>query len=354
MTPNSPQRASWLTVVWAALALFAGGFIIVVAADTSDDGQGHKRHTVTVTLGGPGEKKIPLTPPAQQIVAEQKAEDAAGKDVAAESDLRDTIAPLPEAQELAQKKAPVGQPPIPAHVPLATVHEPGCTTALVRNYSSRRSDSKILFGLIHWTGSRPTVSSASGLAIVRWFDLPAAQASSNYITDQSGRCWLTVPETKKAWTQAGANEWAVSDEIVNLGVQPLLQTAAARARVVKLMVGWHHRWGIPYRRGLVAQGGGYRCIPVRSGFMAHRDLGVCGGGHPDVGTFDLAALIAEARRADTPAKLTKRQKWEARHLTTHKGLAGCRSAAARKRAKLTDADCRALRVKNRAYHRLLK
>jgi hypothetical protein len=282
------------TMMLAAAVLVAAVIVLVVLVK-GDHVQRVPHPNVTTTLGGPGHDTIILNAPAQQIVKQQKAEDAAGNSKAAESNLN---APAPPPQLVEQSKAlkPAGQPAVPAKVPLASVSTTGCTTKLVRNFSSRRG-APVLLGVIHWTGSRPTPGSpASGLAIVSWFDQPAAQASSNYITDQDGRCWLVVAESQKAWTQANYNAWAISDEIVNQGVQPLLQNTRARATVIRLMRGWHARWHIPYRYARVTQAG---CRVVRSGFLAHRDLGACGGGHPDVGSFDVAGLIREAARGSS-------------------------------------------------------
>lgn len=301
------------------------GFIIILALivafvvtiNTNDSS--NKPATKTVTLGGPGHDKIVLTPPAQSIVKNAQQDDklppsAVGTNVT-ENDLN---VPDPSPQILAQSQdlQPPGQPEIPASVPLATASAPGCSTKLVRNFSSRRG-APVLLGVIHWTGSAPTASPASGLAIVNWFDQSAAQASSNYITDQDGRCWLVVPESQKAWTQAGFNSWSVSDEIVNQGVQPLFQQPKARATVVRLMRLWHSHWKIPYRYAQVTQNG---CRVVRSGFLAHRDLGRCGGGHPDVGTFDLAGLIREAAGPTCNAKCRRTQDLKTRLSATVKEL----------------------------------
>jgi hypothetical protein len=302
-------------ILAALLALIAAiGVTVVVTDNGPDHGPTKPRGTVTVTLGGPGHKKVALPPAAQAIVKTAARDDAQGNVNGTESDLHESQLPPASVEQKAQALTPPGQPAIPPHVPLASASEPGCTTALVRNYSSRRG-APVLFGFIHWTGSRPTPgSTAGGLAIVHWFDTPAAQASSNYITDQQGRCWLTVPESQKAWTQANANSWGVSVEIINQGVMPLFQTPAARAIVVRLMRAWHAHWKIPYRHGIVAQGPGGTCVPVRSGFLSHRDGGACAGGHPDVGSFDLDGLIREAANVPTVRPVTSTDRATCRRL----------------------------------------
>ena len=261
-------------------------------------------HTLTDKLGGPGNDSIPVPPEAQAIAATEAAEaktpDAPGVDV--ESGLHET------------------QQPIPAQIPQAAIEPPaGCISATVRNYSSRPAGARVLLGVIHWTGSSPTPGSpAGGQAIVHWFDDPRARASSNYVTDQDGRCWMTVPEPLKAWTQVNANPWSVSDEIVNIGTaHPLFQTDAAKMAVVNLMIGWHHRWGLPYRHAKVDG----NCVPTVSGFLDHKDLGPCGGGHPDVDGYDLDGLIAFAGRVDRQGYCDERcqraHQLRAKHQRTH-------------------------------------
>lgn len=302
---------SWRALLLAVVALIiaGGGAALVINPIDSPP----KPTTKTVTLGGPGHETITLPPAAQAIVTDAQHDDTTPAPPSGIGDTESNLnapAPAPATVDESQDLQPPGQPEIPAQVPLATASVAGCATKLVRNYSGRRG-APVLLGVIHWTGSRPTPgSAASGLAIVNWFDQNAAQASSNEITDQDGRCWLVVPESQKAWTQAAYNSWSVSDEIVNQGVQPLFQQAKARATVVRLMRGWHARWKMPYRRGQVTQNG---CRVTRSGFLAHRDLGVCGGGHPDVGTFDLDGLIREAAQGDgCTAKCRRAQDLRAR------------------------------------------
>lgn len=300
-----------------------------------------------VTLDGPGRDKIVLPPAAQAIVKDAQRDDQTpGTNGVGQTESNLNAPPPAKAVvDASQDLQPKGQPEIPANVPLATASVPGCSTKLVKNFSSRRG-APVLLGVIHWTGSRPTPgSAASGLAIVSWFNQGASQASSSEITDQDGRCWLVVPESQKPWTQSSFNPWSVSVEIVNQGVQPLFQRPTGRAAVVRLMRGWHARWKIPYRRGQVTQAG---CRVVRSGFLAHRDLGSCGGGHPDVGTFDLDGLIREAGQSDNcDAKCRRTQDLRARNHATHAELKrrSCAPADVTKSAR-----CTLLHRRHRAIH----
>lgn len=303
-----PPAAPWYDIshliVAVLTAILAVGITVAVTPGESTPNNPKPKSKVTVTLGGPKAQvpgqpaahTITLNAQAQKIDAAQKAEDAAGDSTGAESDLHESAAPSSAQEQQADKLTPPGQPAVPEHVPLAAASQPGCTTSFVRNFSDRPHGAPVLEGFIHWTGSPITVGAAGGLAIVHWFDTLAAQASSNYITDQAGRCWYTVPETKKAWTQAGANPWSVSVEIVNPGVLPLFRSTAGRKIVVKLIQGWHRRWHIPYRHGVVNHS---TCVPIRSGFLAHRDGGPCAGGHPDVGVPSAVdSLIREAAATD--------------------------------------------------------
>lgn len=285
----------------AVAALLAVALVVLLAPydENSSTKTTKPRTTVTVTLGGQGNTKVALPPAAQAVAANQAAQDQAGQTQAAESDLHEDVAPTSGEVKAGNQAAPDEQPPIPAHVPLAAPRPPpGCFAAFVRNQSSRRG-AKIALGVIHWTGSSNIANSrADVLGNVRWFDTPAAQASSTYITDDDGNCAYTVPETAKAWTQAAANPWSLSIEVTNPGVLPLFHGSAGRNRVLEIMRRWHKLWGLPYRRASVNSS----CVPTRSGFLAHRDLGSCGGGHPDVGPSPATVdgLIRDAAAGEHP------------------------------------------------------
>jgi hypothetical protein len=291
------HRVRALLALLAALA--AAGVTITLVDNGPDRPTGTPRRTITVALGGPGHKKVALPPAAQAQVKQQAEEDAAGEDDEAESDLHEKTPPTAGQLEQARKVAPAGSPAIPASPTFAAPSTPGCRSAFVRNTSLRAPGSRVVLGVIHWTGSRPLPGWADINGNAKWFDTPASQASSTYITDDEGHCLYAVPESKKPWTQVRFNSVSVSDEHVNQGVLPVFPTAAGQRAVVRLMVGWHHRWKIPYRRGVVTQSD---CKVLRSGFVAHRDLGPCGGGHPDIGVPSaLDQLIAEAARTDPGA-----------------------------------------------------
>jgi hypothetical protein len=305
------------------VALLLVLLLVLLAGCGHDDA---KRTAQTTTFkvdsadpGSAPDKTITLDAKATKIVQAQAAEKAAGDTIESESALHEAKPPTGLALHQAQKVKPPSAPAVPEHVPLAAASQPGCTDMFVRNQSSRHG-APVELGFIHWTGSPIVLGPQGALAIVRWFDTPAAQASSNYITDQSGRCFYTVPETAKAWTQAAANPWSVSVEIINPGVLPLFRTAAAREAVVKLLIHWHRAWKIPYVHGAVNSS----CVPIRPGFLAHRDGGACAGGHPDVGIPSAVdSLIAAAKAQDSTVRkpLTPRQRHACDVLQFHRSRA---------------------------------
>lgn len=331
------QSIDWRKVIGAVLALIVAAGLTVSIVDNGPDREpGTPRRAITVTLGGPGHAKVQLDQQDQAQLQEQRAEDAHDQDAAAESDLQERIAPGPQVLADVRKIVP-DQKPFPATLPLATVHTPGCTTALVRNFSARPPGARVALFVIHWTGS----AFGTGPAIVRWFDDARAQASSQYIVDIGGRCWLTVAEAAKAWTQAWYNGIANSVEIVNPGVQPLFHDAAQRRRVVQLMHRQHRVYGLPYQHARVTLSGAV----ARPGFLAHRDLGALGGGHPDVGTFDLDGLIREAKRTDPRLALQRRRR---EHTALHARL---RDLCTKPGAERHPAACATLRKRNTQLHR---
>lgn len=288
-TPRTPLAV----VLSIALAILSAGIAIVVGPGPD----GHR--TVTVQLGGPGHRTLALPPPAQSIATAQKQQDAAGHEQLAHADLRSEPPASKAPQVLAHdaQLTPPGQPTIPAHPPLATVRQPGCRTLPVRNYSSR-TGAPVLLGVLHQTIS-PDDGWNGVLGNVKWFDSLAAQASSNYIVSRAGgQCAYIVPESQKAWAQAGFNRVALSIEVTERGTEPnYLPPGPGRQRVLQLMVAWHHRWGIPYRHGAVSG-----CTVTLTGFVEHADLGTCGGGHhddnPPCDSTCFNVLIAEAAAKD--------------------------------------------------------
>lgn len=270
--------ADWRKILATIVAVIvAVGVTITIVDNGPDHPPDTPRATVEIHLGGQGSKTITLTPKAQEVAAAQDSKSDAGSPQV-EDDLHEDAKPTSGELAAGNQAAPASGPTIPDQVPQAAQSVNGCRSQFVRNQSSRNG-AKVALGVIHWTGSSILTGWADVNAITKWFDTPAAQASSNFIVDDEGNCAYTVPMTAKSWTQAAANPWSVSIEYINPGVLPVFRGAAGRARTVALMRLWHRDFGIPYRRGAVNSS----CVPTRSGFLAHRDLGPCGGGHPDIG-----------------------------------------------------------------------
>lgn len=170
--------------------------------------------------------------------------------------------------------------------PLATP-EPSLVTSLVRNYSDRAPGAHPILLVVHDTESPNAPGTADIRAIAAWFNNPVSQASSNYTTDADGNTLLLVPDTKKAWTQAYFNSWAISDELIGHASQPVWPDAQLR-EVAQLFAVEAKRWGIPIQRGAVSG-----CTIVRPGIVEHLNLGLCGGGHHDAGpAFPIDHFVA--------------------------------------------------------------
>lgn len=349
------QVPTWLRspAAWVLGLLITGGVTFALVDDSGPGPNPSHHRTVTVTLGGQGHKKVALPPPAQAIAKTQEKQDAAGQDVAAESDLskESPNATGPEALKLNVPQTPVGQPQIPAHLPLASAELPGCRSYPVRNHGMRHTP--ILLGVTHWTAGPDTFPSWNGiLGNVRWFDLAASQASSNEILDSGGNCALTVAEALKPWTNTNYNGYSVTVEVTNRGTRPLVRPGAGLNKLAWLYAGWHKRWKLPLQRASVKQS----CpdgIPVvyRPGITEHVDLGSCGGGHPDVAhdpQVDQAIKLARKIVYGTP-KFTKQEKWARHHAATHRAL----NVKCSHRRDAASAECRGLRVRNRKLHELL-
>src|SRR4051794_17384667 len=100
------SRVQALLAVVATVA--AVGITIAIVDNGPDHPPGTPRRTVTVTLGGPGHKQIPLDPGDQRQLKAQKAEDAAGQTAESESDLHDTTPAARSELAQASKVAPPG------------------------------------------------------------------------------------------------------------------------------------------------------------------------------------------------------------------------------------------------------
>jgi hypothetical protein len=221
---------------------------------------------------------------------------------------------------------------LPIVTPDAAPQQRGCTTSLVRNYSTRRGVRPRLW-VVHYTVSpnRPGIGDVN--AVTNLFNRAAFAASSNYVIDREGHCRYIVRESDKAWTQAAANPFAISVEIINSGHEGSLISGAGLRKVGQVISDSARRWQIPLRAGAVAG-----CAPSRPGIVSHQMLGACGGGHVDVSPYALAPIIAAARAARTGATGTPVDRQTCARLNTWRRAGRPRSALAvnqRRRDALT-------------------
>jgi hypothetical protein len=240
--------------------------------------------TVTVTVDGLDAGKAPdrtVEVPAAVIKqAAPKVHDQLADETPAGVPAREL-----DAAAIAEQKIADTQDPLPTGG--ATQGFAGCRTSFVANQSSRRGV-RPQVQVLHYTVSpnRPGWSDVD--AIVALFDRPSFQASSNFVIDSEGHCAYIVPIEAKAWTQAAGNPFSVSYEIVATGREARYLEPAGMAKLKSVVAEVHRRTGIPLRRGSVSG-----CVPTRTGIIDHTSWGTCGGGHSDIGPFDVGAVVKQ-------------------------------------------------------------
>lgn len=249
---------------------------------------------------------VKLAPSGQQVLEKVAASDELGDGpIVTENPPSAVIAALNE------------QAAIQARVvyPTLAAPEPTFERCPVRNYSSRHGQRPSLW-VIHDTES-PNVSGRGPpgkqdvKAICSWFNNPDSQASSHYTTDADGNTLLMVSLADKAWTQAGFNSVAVSDELIGYASQKTWPSAQLRA-AAELAAADLKRYGIPAQYGAVNT---TTCQVLKPGIVMHKDLGECGGSHHDAGTdFPTKQFVAIVYRilhptaADVPTWFVKAKK----------------------------------------------
>lgn len=276
------NRPHWLVVLGMVLAIVGSGIALTVSV-TDDNGKttvkeykfqvneaansADNEPTKTLTVPQPVilqtagvlERELLLPPPG---VTQQQLDDAA----AAERRISLNKQPLPTAG--------------------ATAGIPGCVSKFVRNQSSRRGVRPSQYWL-HYTVSpnRPGWSDVN--AIVGLFDRSSFQASSNFVIDAEGHCAYIVPIEAKAWTQAAANPFAISFEVINTGSESAYLQTPGYDKLRSVLRELRTRTGIPLRRGSFVQ-----CHPTSSGIVQHKDGGICSGGHHDISPFSVPQVIS--------------------------------------------------------------
>lgn len=227
--------------------------------------------------------------PVQTIAVPKEAVDEAKQALADHANARDEAPPGVSAAALnaakRQQERLAFNDQLPIVTPLAAPEQRGCQTRLVRNYSSRQGVAPGAI-VLHYTVSPNVKGWADNNSVLTVFDRAAFQASSNYIIDNEGHCYYIVRESDKAWTQAGANPYSVSIEVVNTGHEPTYAGIAGKHKLAMVISDIAYRWKIPIRQGLVRN-----CLLVRRGIVDHASLGKCGGGHHDIRPYSVAKVI---------------------------------------------------------------
>ena len=282
---NAPAIRRLITVLVAAMCV--GGTLTVVLTD--GDGDGRPDHVTVTVNAAPGDGR-----PAATITVPTHAVEQARDSL--ESDLRAAPAGTPRdlLDAAGDQAASIRATETPLPTAGASQGFAGCVTRFVRDQSSRNGV-RPQVQVLHYTVS-PNRSGWSDVnAIVALFDTPSFQASSNFVIDGEGHCAFVVPIEVKAWTQAAANPFSISYEIINTGSESVYLAPAGLAKLRSVMREVANRTGIPLRRGAVSG-----CTVTRTGIVQHRDFGICGGGHGDIAPFALDPIIDYVARPGTP------------------------------------------------------
>jgi hypothetical protein len=220
-----------------------------------------------------------------------------------EDDLRAEF-PTPDNVAAQDQAAADDQQPIVS--PDAAPSQRGCLSRFVQNHSSRRGVAPIWIAL-HETVSYDLFGWADVNAITALFDRASSQASSSYVLDREGHCHYIVRESDKPWTQAAANPWSISFEIINpaarvRGVRNLIDGPGRRG-LLGILNDISKRWDIPLRTGK-----SINCRPGRPGIVDHNSFGRCAGGHVDTAPWrggapfgspakgSVSAIVRDARK----------------------------------------------------------
>ena len=278
-------------LVAAFLALLLPALGVSVETVTGQDGQSAYRiHLRGVHGSGPVQIDVPKKAVDDAL---KRIED---RNLRTENPVDVPSSQLDAAREQQEELARTDQ--LPIVTPDAAPTQRGCTTRLVRNFSSRRGVRPRVF-VLHYTVSanRPGWSDVN--AIVGLFDKAAFQASSNYVIDNEGNCAYIVRESDKAWTQAAANPVSISVEVVNTGREATYAATAGLRKIAMVASDAMKRWEIPVQTGSVVG-----CVVKRAGLVDHKSLGPCGGGHTDIAPYSPAQVLAaiKAFRASEVAK----------------------------------------------------
>lgn len=335
-------KVNWAATI-VALLLGVAGFTVSLVVSTNDDGTGNKTTSVTVKVNearGDGQPTKTLTVPAPAVAdATSGNPDVRMKDET--PPLAEQVAPgelTAAQQEAARIKAT--QPPLPTAG--ASAGFVGCRTQFVQNQSSRHGVRPQL-QVLHYTVSKNLLGWADVNAIVALFDRTSSQASSTFVIDAEGNCAYIVPVEEKAWTQAAANPYSVSYEVIDYGNESVYLQPAGYAKLRSVMEQVSARTGIPMRQAVING-----CVPVKSGITDHASFGYCGGGHHDIGPFN-KAVVYRTLTASQP--VPKKVKWIQHLARVHNEYQKkCKHAYQRERRPAT---CAKLRKESRTLRKLI-
>ncbi len=277
---NRDKLARWIATIAAVLAALG---VTISIVDTDGDGSPDRADITFKVNQQPddGARSIEVTVPAP--LAEQAARSTEG-------DLRDERPPeaveaVPEQLRSAEQKQDEirrEQEPLPTAGATASID--GCVTRFVRNQSSRNGV-RPQHQTLHYTVSTNRPGWDDVWAIVNYFNGPSG-ASSNFVIDAEGHCAYIVPIESKPWTQAAANPFAISYEIIAYGNEQVYLEEAGYEKLRHVMQQVSARTGIPMRRGATSG-----CTPTKTGIVQHYDYGICGGGHHDIRPFSVDQVI---------------------------------------------------------------
>jgi hypothetical protein len=335
--------------IWVAIAVVAALSIaaLVVAIDAGiNDNEGEQgqatpaSNQVTVKVNeekGDGAPTTTLKVPKPVVTAVQSSLESGLRDETPSGTTPDQV----DAIQKAADKIKATLPPLPTAG--ATQGVPGCRTEFVANQSSRLGVRPTQFWL-HYTVSHNIAGWADVNAIVKLFDTPSFQASSNFVLDGEGNCAYIVPIENKAWAQAGANRFAISFEIIDYGNESTYLPPAGMKKLQSVLQVLSQRTGIPLVRGAVSN-----CTPVKSGIVHHYDGGICAGGHHDIQPFNIDTVVKQIAAGARPSKKTV---WVRHRLAVHNTYTQkCKHAYQRQRRPVT---CASLRSQARKLDALIK
>jgi hypothetical protein len=280
--PASP-RARLLSILTAVAVLLAA----VIAALGGGGGDGVLVPSVTV----PSQHGPAVVVPLKDLSNVQDSE--AGHH---DANLRDESALTPKDKRANAEKASPLTPRVSGPPPLASPQQAGCLTRQIPHNFSNRNGTRPLLIVLHYTVSHNVVGWGDVNSIFAFFSQSSTQASSNYVNDNEGHCIYMVPETQKAWAQAGFNSYtACSFEVVNTGSEPTYVGpfgGPGERQLAREVHDCAQRWHIPIRQGKTSG-----CQVVRSGIVDHHSLGSCGGGHFDIGHYSVPRIIQAASKS---------------------------------------------------------